>query len=94
MDVRFIKHAQYLNPLKQSKSGTANVIVNFPLRAGKVSPQCFAKLLLVPSSDSQEGVCDRVRNQWMIYEIEEIPPDYYMKTADITVSPCKVSSCS
>ena len=85
MDVRFIKHAQYLNPLKQSKSGTANVIVNFPLRAGKVSPQC---------SDSQEGVCDRVRNQWMIYEIEEIPPDYYMKTADITVSPCKVSSCS
>ena len=55
--------------MKQSKSGTANVIGNFALPAGKVSPQCLAKSFSILSSNSQEDVCDRVTNQWKMYQI-------------------------
>ena len=55
--------------MKQSNLGTANDIGNFTLQADKVSPQCLAKSLSIPSSDSPEDVCDRVGNQWMMHQI-------------------------
>ena len=36
----------------------------------------------VPHSDSWEQVCDKIRNQWIAYQLEDIPKEFYTKSND------------
>ena len=44
----------------------------------------YCKIFQVPSTVSAKEVCDKIRFQWVAYQLESIPSDYYIKSDSVT----------
>ena len=46
----------------------------------------YCNIFQVPRTVSAEEVCDKIRFQWVAYQLEVIPSDYYIKSDRVTDS--------
>ena len=44
----------------------------------------YFQIFQVPSTVSAEEVCDKIRFQWVAFQLEDIPSDYYIKSDRLT----------
>ena len=65
-----IRHAQYLNPKLRTDVKSTNAISNLALKIG----QCFATALpcvfCLKQHEKVADLCDKVRNQWRLYQCQ------------------------
>ena len=82
LDIPFIKHAQFLHPKKHS------TISNLALSICSVHKTCLEDVFLTKLPVTPEEVCDMVRNQWLVYQNEIIPEEWYKNLEESSQSPC------
>ena len=77
-DIAVIKHAQYLHPEKRNQSGATSAFCNLALKIANVLKNRLTVVFGVKQDATKDDVCDTIRNQWMRYQNEEIPEDFYI----------------
>ena len=77
-DIDVIKHAQYLHPEKRNQSGATSAIWNLALKIANVLKDRLTVVFGVKQDAIKDDVCDTIRNQWMRYQNEEIPEDFFI----------------
>ena len=78
-NVSIIKYPQYLHPENRNIPGATNAISNLVLKLTPVVESRLSDAFEAHDVLSKEGVCDRIRNQWVIYQNEDIHEGYYVK---------------
>ena len=63
-----MKYAQYLHPEKRNIPGATNAVSNLALKITLVIESRLSDAFEGHGILSKEEVCDRIRNQWMIYQ--------------------------
>ena len=81
-DVAILKYAQFLHPEKRNNPGSTSGIRNMALKVTKALERMICKTFHVPQSDSWEQVCEKIRTQWIAYQLEDIPKEFYTKSSD------------
>ena len=82
-NVSIIKYAQYLHPEKRNIPGATNAISNLALKITSAVESRLSDAFEAHGVLSKEEVCDRIRNQWMIYQNEDICESYYVKEQEV-----------
>ena len=91
LDNLVIQHAQYLHPLKRDDAASRSAIANLVLKVAETLQRRLASVFGVKESDATvEGVCDLVRTQWLVYQTENIPEEFYIAPAAPTPSSTRV----
>ena len=65
-------------PGKRNQPGATSEISNIALKITQVLDSCLETVCEVNGTVTKEGICDTIRNQWMAYQNEEIPEDFYL----------------
>ena len=81
-DIAILKYAQFLQPEKRSNLGSTSGISNLAVEVAKALERMICKMFQVPESDSWEQVCDKIRTQWIAYQLGDIPKEFYTKSND------------
>ena len=81
-DVAILKYAQFLHSEKRNDPGSTSGISNLALKVTKALERMICKTFHVPQSDSWEQVCEKIRTQWIAYQLEDIPKEFYTKSND------------
>ena len=81
-DVTILKYAQFSHPETRNNPGSTSGISNLALKVTKALERKICKTFQVPQSDSREQVCDKIRTQWIAYQLEDIPKEFYTKSND------------
>ena len=76
-NVGIIKYAQYAHPEKKNIPGATNAISNLALKITSVVGSRLSDAFEAHGVLSKEEVCNRIRNQWMIYQNDNILESYY-----------------
>ena len=71
--------SQYLYPEKRNILGATNAISNLSLKITSALENRLRDWFEEHGILPKEEVCHRIRNQWMIYQNEDIPERYYVK---------------
>ena len=74
-DISLFKHSQYLQPEKRNLSGSTNAISNLDLNVGAVLKNNISDISHV---NKKEELCDEIRKQWLWYQNETTPEDFYL----------------
>ena len=86
------KHAQFLHPEKRSQVGSTSEISNLALKIAKALGNRWTKLFYVDEPLTAEEICDKVRSEWLKYQLADIPREYYIK--EVSNEPCKSARAS
>ena len=81
-DVSFLKYAQYLHPEKRSDAKATSAISNISLKITTILENCLPVVFNMKTPVTKEEVCDKVRNQWLYYQNEEIKEEWYRKSEE------------
>ena len=81
-DITIPKCAQFLHPEKRNNPGSTSGFSNLVLKVTKALEITICKTFQVPQSDSREQVCHKIRTQWIAYQLEDIPKEFYTKSND------------
>ena len=81
-DIAILKYAQFLQPEKRNNPGSTSGISNLAVEVAKALERTICKTFQVPESDSWDQVCDKIRTQWIAYQLEDIPKEFYTKSDD------------
>ena len=77
---KFIEHSQYLHPEKRNHLSSKSAISNLALKVtnvlGKKSKDVFK------GTKSNPEIVDLIRDQWTLYQIDDIPPSTYLINDD------------
>ena len=65
------------NLKKKKLSGSTNAISNLALNVGAVLKNNISDIFHV---NTKEELCDEIRKQWLWYQNETIPEDFYLLT--------------
>ena len=57
--------------------GSTSAISNIALNIGRVMKNCLQSVFVVSPSETVEDLCDSIRTQWRVYQIESIPEGWY-----------------
>ena len=82
-NVSIIKYAQYLHLEKRNIPGVTNAISNLVLKITSVVESRQSHAFEAHGVLSKEEVCDRIWNQWMIYQNDDIREKYYVKEHEV-----------
>ena len=82
-DVLVLKYLQYLHPEKRINSGSTHAICNLAFRLTRMFSKAYYKIFNV-SSTFRFLVCDQIRFQWVAYQLNSIPSNYYIKSDSVT----------
>ena len=77
-DVKLIKDAQYINPLKRNDPHARTAISNLALEISKVFGDKYASVFSVNSSIDSDQLCEIIRSQFQYYQLEDIPESLYI----------------
>ena len=77
-DVKLIKDAQYISPLKRNDPHARTAISNLALEIMKVFGDKYASIFNVNSSINSDQLCDIIRSQFQCYQLEDIPESLYI----------------
>ena len=80
-DISLFKHSQYLQPEKRNLSGSTNAISNLALNVGAVLKNNISDISHV---NTKEELCDEIRKQWLWYQNETTPEDFYLLTENFS----------
>ena len=73
---KFIEHAQYLHLEKRSHQCSKSAISNLALKVTKVLGKKAQDVFKTKKSNPE--IVDLIRDQWTLYQIDEIPPSTYL----------------
>ena len=79
-NVQLLKHAQYLHPEKRNNNRATSAISNLALKITTVLEKCLSNVFSLPSSTSKEEVVDRIRDQWILYQNEDLNKEWYLNS--------------
>ena len=65
-----IRHAQYLNPKLRTDVKSTNAISNLALKIGQFFTTALPHVFCLEQHEKVEDLCDKVRNQWRLYQCE------------------------
>ena len=65
-----IRHAQYLNPKLRTDVKSTNAISNLALKIGQCFTTALPRVFCLEQHEKVEDLCDKVRNQWRLYQCE------------------------
>ena len=69
-------------------------ISNLVFKVTKALERTICKTFLVPQSDSWEQVWDKIRAQWIAYQLQDIPKEFYTKSnSEASKSSRRTNSC-
>jgi hypothetical protein len=86
-NVSLLKHAQFLHPKKRIAPGATSAISNLTLKVASVLEKRLSLVFhLNEISSTKESLCDKVRDQWLSYQIEVIPEHFYVNSELSTTS--------
>lgn len=74
-----IKDVQYLLPQKRTDTQGHLAVSRLSLSIGSVLGKHLCHSFSVKSGTNLEDICDMVRQQWMLYQIEDIPQEWFNK---------------
>ena len=69
-DVLVPTYLQYLHPEKRNNSRSTDAICNLAFWLTRMFSKSYCKMFQVPSTVSAEEVCDKIRFQWVAYQLE------------------------
>ena len=72
---------------KRSQVGSTSEISNLALKIAKALGNRWTKLFYVDEPLTAEEICDKVRSQWLKYQLADIPREHYIK--EVSNEPCK-----
>ena len=75
-----MRNAIYLDPRKRADKQSLSGISNLALEICKPLESALSKVF--PNCSSKEDVCDKIRNEWKIYQMEVIQDSYFMQTVE------------
>ena len=81
-NVPILKHTQFLHPDKQNDSGATSAISNVSLKICSVVKNCLSTVFSVSDPATKEHVVDRIMNQWLLFQNEDLPEHWYLNTND------------
>ena len=74
-DVNLLRNTQFLNPVKRKARGATNAISNLAFKITSVLEYVLGSIFQI---ESKHAVVDAIRNQWHLFQIEEIPEKWYV----------------
>ena len=77
INVKAIKHAQYLHHEKQLHPYKIHAIANLALKITNLLNGLLASVFKMEGS--REEIVDKIRFQWSQYQLEDITEDFYLK---------------
>ena len=87
LDNPVIKHAQYLHPIKRNDPSSCTAISNLALKVAESLKNRLSEVFMVKSSNATvEGICDLVRSQWKVYQVEDICGETYLEAKQGKIS--------
>ena len=73
----FRQYVQYILPKKRLDSGSPTDISNIALNIGRVMKNCLQSVFGVSPSETVKSLCDLIRTQWRVYQIELTLEDWW-----------------
>ena len=89
-----LQYAQYLHPEKRNAHGATNAISNLAFKVASVMKGRHSSVFDLPASTTVDEVCDKVRDQWLRYQYEEVKDDWYKRDTNDVPTTSKVSQAS
>ena len=81
-DNKVILHAQYLHPKKRKEAHSTSAISNLSFKTVPTLGN-EAKKVFGPSYDIVINIVDKVRQEWKMYQVENIPSAYFQKDVNL-----------
>ena len=75
-DLTILEYAQFLHPEKRNNPGSTSGICNLALKVTKTMERTICKTFQVPQT--AENKSDKIRTQWIAYQLEDIPEEFYI----------------
>ena len=72
-----LKDAQYLHPNKRNYSASLNAIGRLCSKVASTLKNHLQSVFDVSESTSVSEVCDMVRSQWQVYQLQDIPKEWH-----------------
>ena len=72
-----LENAAFLDPRKKNSNGSLSAISNITLQIFKPLETILSKFF--PHCSTKEDVCDKVRSEWKVYQMELIPESCYLE---------------
>ena len=79
---QFLKDAQFLQPQKCNSVSSLNGISRLSLTVGNTLKNHLESVFTVSKETSVNDLCDLIRDQWQIYQLIDIPKDWYTIETD------------
>ena len=76
---QILKYAQYLHPEKRNVHDATNAISNLTLSVASVVKERFSSVVDVSNSTTVHELCDKIRDQWLRYQYEDLKAEWYKK---------------
>ena len=77
-----LRDAKFLHPDKRNSVSSLNSISRLSLTVSNTLKNHLESVFSVPLGSSVKDVCDLIRDQWQIYQLIDIPKEWYIIETD------------
>ena len=82
INCKILKDAQYLHPNKRNCSASLNTIERLCMKIAPSLKNHLQSVFDVAESTTVSEVCDMVRSQWQIYQLQDIPKEWHTQETE------------
>ena len=79
---KILKDAQYLHPQKRNSSSSQNAVVRLCSIIAYNMKNHLQNIFNVPENTTVSEVCDLIKNQWQVYQLQDIPKEWHTVETD------------
>ena len=82
LSCKFLKDAQYLHPEKRNHSASINAAARMSVKVASTLKNHLQNVFCVSENTAVGDVCDMIKNQWQMYQLSDIPKEWYKVETD------------